>query len=161
MLYGYSPCKDKADFEYKFRPIMSLKAKIAHIKKVSKGQYIGYNKNYCTKRDSIIATIPLGYADGYSYLLSNKGKVIVKSQYANIVGNICMDSFMIDVTDINDVNLYDDVILIGSHEDKKIDAYDISKLINTTPYEIICMVSKRVPRIYLKNNELIQVRNYV
>ncbi len=161
ILYGYYPSievnKDKIDI----KPVMELKTNVVHIKEVPKGSYIGYGRKYKTKKKSLIATLPVGYADGYTRMLFNKGKVIVKEEYAPVAGKICMDQCMIDVTHINDVKVGDEVVLIGRKNDKKIDADDIAEWIGTINYEVLCMISKRVPRIYYKNGEVIKVRNYI
>ena len=140
---------------------MSLKTNIVHIKEVERGTSISYNRTFVTERKSKIATLPVGYADGYSRALSNKGKVIINGKIANIVGRVCMDQCMVDVTDIEDVKVGDDVVLMGEDSGLKIDAEDMAKLLDTISYEITCMISKRVPRVYIKDNKVIKIRNYV
>ena len=152
-LYGYG-----VDKQIKFKPIMSLKAKIVHIKKANKGDFIGYGKTYKVNKESIIATINVGYGYGYPRYLSNKGKVIVNGHYANIVGNVCMDHFMIDITHINSVKLFDDVILIGKMNEKIIDANDISVMGNTISYEVLCGIRRKVSRVYISNEKVISIR---
>ena len=122
--------------------------------------YISYGRTFKTERESMIATLPIGYADGYSRLLSGKAKVIINGKLAKIVGRICMDQCMIDVTDIGEVKIGDEVILIGQDGDLNIDADYIAKLMGTINYEVICMIKHRVPRVYIKDGEIIKVRNY-
>lgn len=161
ILYGYYPsnevCKEKVDL----KPVMTLKTNIVHIKNVEEGQYISYGRKYKTDSNQVIATLPVGYADGYTRLLFNKGKVIVNGKFAPIIGRICMDQCMIDVTEIDNAKVGDEVILMGSYENLKFTADDIAELIGTINYEVTCMISKRVPRVYIKDNRVVKIRNYV
>ena len=119
------------------------------MKRVLAGAYISYGRTFVAKRESIIATLPVGYADGYSRALSNKGSVIVKGKKAPIAGRVCMDMTMIDVTDIDGVDVNDEVVLIGKQGRETIAADDIAMLTNTISYEVLCCVGKRVPRVYI------------
>ena len=161
ILYGYYPSNEVNKNIINLKPVMSLKTNIVHIKEVERGTSISYNRTFVTERKSKIATLPVGYADGYSRALSNKGKVIINGKIANIVGRVCMDQCMVDVTDIEDVKVGDDVVLMGEDSGLKIDAEDMAKLLDTISYEITCMISKRVPRVYIKDNKVIKIRNYV
>lgn len=161
ILYGYYPSNEVNKNAIRLKPVMSLKTNIVHIKEVERGTSISYNRTFVTERKSKIATLPVGYADGYSRALSNKGKVIINGKIANIVGRVCMDQCMVDVTDIEDVKVGDDVVLMGEDSGLKIDAEDMAKLLDTISYEITCMISKRVPRVYIKDNKVIKIRNYV
>lgn len=147
MLYGLYP-SDETDRSYELRPAMSLITQISYVKKVKKGTSIGYSRTYIAPRDMVVATIPVGYADGYSRRMSNMGRVIINNEYAPIVGNVCMDQFMVDVTDIN-ATIGDKVILIGKEGDKEISCDEIAQIVDTINYEIVCDVSKRVPRKYV------------
>jgi alanine racemase len=132
--------------------VFSLKARITFIKKVPADMNISYCGTFKTLRDSIIATIPVGYADGYSRLLSNKAIVLVKGKAAPVVGNITMDQFMVDITDIvkdDVVSVGDEVILIGQYNGQKISAEDIARMMGTINYEVVCMCKDRVPRIFI------------
>ncbi len=149
LLYGYDQNSRKKHTQ--FKPVMNLKAQIVHIKKIHKGESIGYGRTYISDSEKIIATINLGYGDGFPRYLSNKGRVILKGEYANIVGNICMDQFMIDITHIKDVKIFDEVIIIGSQDSLNISPYDIAELGNTICYEVLCGIRERVPRIYIHN----------
>jgi len=147
-LYGLLPSEDVSSITLK--PVLSWEARIDFIKEVPAGSNISYGATYVTKSTSKIATIPLGYADGYSRLLSNKGFVLINGQRASIVGRVCMDQFMVDITDISDVNVGDEVVLIGKQMNEKITATDIANLLGTINYEVLCNISKRVPRKYMK-----------
>jgi alanine racemase len=140
---------------------MSLKSNIVHIKTLQAGESVSYGRKFKTERESVIATLPVGYADGYTRFLFQKGKVILKGKFAPIIGRICMDQCMIDITDIDGVNIGDEVILIGEDENNKFTADTIADLIGTINYEVLCMISKRVPRVYVKGGKIIKVRNYV
>lgn len=129
-----------------FKQILSWKTKIVFIKRVKKGSYVSYNKTYKTTRNTRIATLPVGYGDGYMRSLSNKGFVIVNGKKARIIGNITMDMMMIDVTDIN-CKVGDDVILT---DNKNLPVYLLSKISNNIPYEHTTLITKRVPRVYVK-----------
>lgn len=161
ILYGYYPSKEVLKENLDLKTVLSLKACISHIKKLPSGEYISYGRKYKTDKESIIATLPIGYADGYTRLLFNKAKVIINGTVAPIVGNICMDQCMVDVTNVKDVKLGDEVILLGEDGDLKINADTIADSLGTINYEILCMISKRVPRVYIKDSKVINVRNYV
>jgi alanine racemase len=143
---------DAVDAILNLKPVFSLKARITFIKKVPADMNISYCGTFKTLRDSIIATIPVGYADGYSRLLSNKAIVLVKGKAAPVVGNITMDQFMVDITDIvkdDVVSVGDEVILIGQYNEQKISAEDIARMMGTINYEVVCMCKDRVPRIFI------------
>ena len=118
------------------------------LKTVPKGEDIGYGRTFTTKCDSTIATIPIGYNDGYYRALSNKGEVIVRSRLAPVVGRVSMDWVTIDVTDVPSVEIGDQVTVLGSGGVSRVTAEDIARKINTISYEVTCGISQRVPRIY-------------
>lgn len=161
ILYGMYPSKYINKEILDLKPAMELKTQISYIKEVVKGTPISYGRTYYTHDISKIATVPIGYADGYSRLLSNKGRVLVKGEYAPIIGKICMDQFMIDVTHIKDINIGDDIILVGTQGNKTVTAEEIAELIGTINYEIVCMISKRIPRVYIKNNAVLKTISYI
>ena len=161
ILYGYYPSNEVKKENLSIKPSLTLKAKIAHVKELESGMYISYNRTFKTSRKSKIATIPIGYADGYIRTLKHDAKVIVNGQLAPIVGNICMDQFMIDVTDIDDVKSGDEVILLGESNGIKFNADDLAKCMDSINYEVLCLLKKRVPRAYIKNGEIIHVKNNV
>ena len=161
ILYGYYPSDEVKKDNLSIKPALTLKAKIAHVKELDSGMYISYNRTFKTSRKSKIATIPIGYADGYIRTLKHEAKVIVNGQLAPIVGNICMDQFMIDVTDIDDVKTGDEVILLGESNGIKFNADDLAKCMDSINYEVLCLLKKRVPRAYIKNGKIIHVKNNV
>ncbi len=162
ILYGYYPSQEVAMEKVKVKPVMSIKANIVHVKTLGKGEYISYGRTFITERESVIATLPIGYADGFTRLLFEKAKVIVGGKLAPVVGRICMDQCMIDITDIQGVKVGDEVILIGEDEyNNVITADDIANKLGTISYEVVCAVSKRVPRVYKKQGKIIKIRNYV
>lgn len=161
ILYGYYPSNDVKKNNLKLKPALTLKSNVVHVKTLPKGEYISYGRKFVTERESVIATLPIGYADGYTRLLSHKAKVIINGQLAPIVGNICMDQCMVDITDVSNVKVGNEVILIGEEGNSKFNADDIAELIGTINYEVICMIGKRIPRVYKLNGEIINTRNYV
>lgn len=161
ILYGYYPSDEVKKEKLSIKPALTLKTKIAHIKELKKDMYISYGRTFKTERDSIIATLPIGYADGYSRLLSGKAKVIINGKFANVVGRICMDQCMVDVTDIGEVKVGDEVILLGEENELRFNADDMAELIGTINYDVLCMIKHRVPRVYKKNNKIIGVKNYL
>lgn len=162
ILYGYYPSNEVLKEKLNLKPVMTLKSNIVHIKTLPKDKYISYGRKFKTEKESVIATLPVGYADGYTRLLFGKAKVIVNGKFAPVVGNICMDQCMIDVTDIEGVKIGNEVILLGEDDHgNKFNADDIAESLGTINYEVICAVSKRVPRVYIKNGKVVKVRNYV
>lgn len=148
-LYGYYPDKKKTpkkvkrDFE--IFPVMTLKSKVSFIKSLDKDQSISYGRKYYTKSDTKIASIPIGYGDGYSRLLTNKSKVLINGKFYPTVGTVCMDWIMIDIGNKSDVKINDEVILFG----KDYPAEKLSEITGTIPYEITCNISSRVQRVYV------------
>lgn len=131
------------------KSVMSVSTRIAHLKTVPKGETLGYSRTFQTKKDSLIATIPIGYEDGFPRVLSNNGRVIVNSHYAPVVGRVSMDWTIIDVTHIPDVKLDDKVVIIGKQENLQISAEELAKKSGTISYEITCGINRRVPKIYV------------
>jgi alanine racemase len=148
ILYGHktAPWLGKDDG---FKPVMSLKAKIIHLKTINKGQSVGYGRSFIACGPTKVATIPLGYADGLRRSLSNTWNVIVGGVKAKIIGKICMDQTMIDVTGVENVQLGDEVIVMGGSQNEEISAGEMADALNTISYELLCGIAKRVPRVYL------------
>lgn len=161
ILYGMYPSDEVKKEKLDIKPVMSLKTQISYIKEEPCGVSIGYGRTFFTKRNSKVATVPVGYADGYSRALSNKGRVLVRGKYAPIVGRICMDQFMIDITDIPEASIGDEVVLIGEQGGNMVSAEEIAKLIDTINYEVVCMIGKRIPRVYIKNNTILKKISYL
>ena len=147
LLYGVYP-KESFRKEFKIKPVMNLKTKIVHLKDTPPGRSISYGRTYITQKDTKIATIPIGYADGYGRILSNKAEALVKGQYVKIVGMVTMDQTLLDVGHVKDVNIGDEVVLIGSQGTSEILIEKIAKLAGTIPYEILSAITDRVPRVY-------------
>jgi alanine racemase len=132
------------------RPVMSVYSRIMLLKQVEKGEKLGYGGTYETTRESLIATLPIGYDDGYPRALSNRGQVIVRGKFAPVVGRVSMDLTLVDVTDVGGVSLNDQVTLLGNEGRLAVTAEDIAELAGTISYEIACGISNRVPRVYLR-----------
>ena len=133
-------------------PVMSLHSRIVLLKNVPQGEYLGYGCTFRTRRDSLIATIPIGYDDGYRRALSNNARVIVRGKFAPVVGRVSMDLTLVDVTDVPNVSLDDHVTLLGQDGESSITAEGLGELAGTISYEITCGISNRVPRIYKNEN---------
>ncbi len=147
MLYGAYPsprCQERIDL----KPVLTLKTVIHFLKSVPPGSRISYGGTFVTQRESLIATLPIGYADGYSTLLSNRGEVLIRGKRAPVVGRVCMDLITVDVTDIPGVEKGDEVVLIGNQGKERITAEEIAGIIGSIPYEVFCLIGKRVPRVY-------------
>lgn len=144
-LYGYSP---DAKISEKLKPILTLKSYISHIKKLKSGEAISYGGKFVTKKDSLIATIPIGYADGFRRSPQNWQEVLVQGKRCAIVGTICMDQTMIDVSEINGLQVGDEVVLIGKQGDAKITADEIAQKCGTISYEILSGLALRITRVY-------------
>jgi alanine racemase len=149
MLYGYPPSKSLAH-PVDLRPVMALKTSILHLKRVPAGTTISYGCTFTTQRESLIATLPVGYADGIPRALSNRGEVLVRSRRAPVVGRVCMDMMMADLTGHDGVQVGDEVILMGRQGRETITADDIAHQAGTIAYEILCGIGHRVERVYLK-----------
>jgi len=147
MLYGIYPSPAMAA-DISLKPVLEWKTKILQLKKVPAGASISYGETFIAKRESNIATLPIGYADGYPRLLSNRGEVLVGGQRASVAGRVCMDLTMVDVTDIRNVKQGDEVVLLGRQGDAEISADQIAAWANTISYEILTSISARVPRIH-------------
>ena len=158
LLYGYYPSSYVNKEKISLKPALTLKTQVAYVKEMDKDMYIGYGRTFKTERKSIIATLPVGYSDGYSRLLSGKVKVIINGKLAPVVGRICMNQCMIDVTDAGKVNIGDEVILIGEQGNLNVDANYIANIMGTINYEVICMIKESIPRVFIKNGEVINVR---
>lgn len=158
-LYGLRPSKEMKLSEFPLKQAMHFKTKIIQLKRHLSGETISYGCTYKTENVTDIATIPIGYADGFSRLLSNKGYVLIHNKPVPIAGRICMDQSMINVSLISKVAVGDEVIVFGGNEDSFISIDDVADLMGTINYEVVCLVGKRVPRVYLKNNQFYAINN--
>ena len=147
MLYGAYP-SEHVTKSIELKPVIGFKTRVTYVKYLEEGESVGYSRTYFVKRKTLVATLPVGYADGYSRGLSNKGRVIVNGQFAPVIGRVCMDQMMIDITDIDGVNVGDEVVLMGTQKEKTISADEIASLRDTITWEVFCNIGKRVPRIY-------------
>lgn len=152
MLYGIYPAPETAN-EAQLKPVLSWKTRILQLKRVPKGLGISYGRTFVTSRESLIATLPVGYADGYHRLLSNQGAVLVRGHRAPVVGNVCMDLTMVDVTDIPGVQQGEEVVLLGAQGGETVSADEMARWAKTISYEILTSISSRVPRIYNDSGE--------
>ncbi len=147
LIYGYFP--SLTTFEsIKIEPAMTFKTQVLYIKKLGRGESVSYGRIFISDKDTEIATMPVGYADGYNRLLSNKGEVLINGKKFPVVGRVCMDLIMVDLGLDHDVKIGDDVILFGKQNTEEITVRSICEKCNTIPYEVTCWVSGRVPRIY-------------
>jgi alanine racemase len=147
MLYGYHtlpPSVPTPDL----RPVLSLRTSIAQLRTLPAGRTVSYNGTFTTKRSTRIAVLPVGYADGLNRRLSNRGMVLVQGRRAPIVGLVCMDMVMVDVTDIAEAQVGDEVVLIGRQGQDQITADDIAEWAGTISYEVLCSIGPRIPRLY-------------
>lgn len=135
-----------------FEPVLTFKSRVVFIKDHPAGAPLGYGGSFFTRRPSRIATLPVGYADGLSRGLSNRGEVIIRGGYARIVGNVSMDLTLVDVTDIPGVSVGDEAILLGQYDGCSLTASDVARRLGTIPYEVLCALGKRVPRIYVNGD---------
>lgn len=158
ILYGYHPSDEVDKSKLPLKPVMTLKSHISYIKEVEKGTGVSYGKAYITDKKTKIATIPIGYADGYVRCLSHKAKIETGGVLCDVIGRICMDQCMIDVTNVNNISIGDEVIIFGSGQ---ILADDIARLMDTISYEVLCLVSKRIPRIYKEKGREAITLNYL
>jgi alanine racemase len=147
MLYGYPPGLGMQE-RHPVRPVMSLVSRIAFIKHVEPGMSISYGRRYVAQSSTRIATVPIGYADGYPRLLTNRASAIIKAKRYPVVGTVCMDHIMVDIGADEIAHEGDPVILIGKEGTESITAWDIAQTIGTIPYEVTCLVTRRVPRLY-------------
>ena len=130
------------------RQAMTLKTKIACLKELPPGRTVSYGRTFTTSRPTLVATLPIGYADGYNRLLSNRGPALVRSQRVHVIGRVCMDQTMLDVTDVPGVLVGDEVVLYGTQGNETISIREIARILNTITYEVACSVSRRVARVY-------------
>ena len=147
MLYGVYPSPEMAA-RISLKPVLSWKTRILQLKKVPSNTSISYGQTFITKRDSLIATLPIGYADGYPRLLSNRGQALVGGKRAPVAGRVCMDLTMLDVTDIGKIHQGDEVVLLGTQENETISADEMAAWANTISYEILTSIGARIPRIH-------------
>jgi len=150
IVYGLYPSDQVDHGIIELRPAMSLKTRVAYVKKVPAGFKVSYGCTYTTNAPTVIATLPLGYADGYPRLLSSRGEALLQGQRAPVVGRVCMDQLMVDVGHIPGVKVGDEAVLFGCQGDREITTDEVASKLGTINYEVVCMVSYRVPRVYIR-----------
>lgn len=158
-MYGYYPSDEVDQAKVNLKPAMSLHSKVSMVKQLPVDVGISYGKTYVTKEKEWIATIPIGYADGILRALSNKGEVLINQKRVPIVGRVCMDQLMVRVDE--SVNVGDEVIFFGTQGEATLPIEEVAALLHTISYEVACCVGRRVPRVYKRNNQVIQVVNYL
>lgn len=161
ILYGLAPSNEVLLKKIDLRQVMSLKVRITHVKEIEAGQSVSYGRKFIASKKSKIASLPIGYADGYTRMLSGKAEALVKGKRVPVVGRICMDQCMIDITGIEDVKVGDEVVLFGRQGKDMIHIDELAEKLGTINYEIVCMISKRVPRVYIKGGKIVDILNYI
>ena len=160
ILYGLAP-SGKLKGQLELKPAMEIKSVIAHIKEIEPGTTVSYGRTFTADKKLKIATVPIGYADGYIRNLAESAYMIVCGKKAKVIGRICMDQCMIDVTDIKNVRVGDTVIVVGKSVKYEISMDDVASWTGTINYEVACLVGKRVPRVYIKNKEVTAVKGLI
>lgn len=150
LMYGCYPSDEVDKNKLELIPVMTIKAKAAAIKTIVTGETVSYGRRFTAKKETKILTLPLGYADGFSRLLSGKMEVLVRGKRVPAVGTICMDQFMVDVSDIEDIQIGEEIVIIGRQNGQAILVDELAKKMGTINYEILCGISERIPRIYIK-----------
>jgi alanine racemase len=158
--YGLYPSNEVNKENVDLTPAYSLRSRVTYVKEVPFGVGISYNSTYMTNKNTKVATIPVGYADGYARSLSSKGRVLINGQSAPIIGRVCMDQFMVDVTDIDSVKEGDIVTLVGRDGEEYISVEEIAALAGSFNYEFVYDIGKRVPRVYYRNNKKVGTFDY-
>lgn len=159
--YGLYPSEEVEISTADLIPAMSLTSKVTHVKMVPAGSGIGYGWTYITEKETKVATIPVGYADGYKRALSNQGRVLIHGTSVPIIGRVCMDQFMVDVTGLSDVKVGDTVTLFGKDGDAQIPVEEIANMSESFNYEFVCGMTRRIPRIYTLNGACAGVLDYL
>ena len=159
--YGLYPSADVAPELLPLEPALRWTSRVTHVKTLEAGREISYGGTYVTTKPTVVATVPVGYADGYRRALSGKFYVLICGKRAPILGRICMDQMMVDVTDIPDVTVGDKVVLIGKDGDETITMEAIADAADTFNYEFVCGISRRVPRIYKRDGQVIHEVHYL
>jgi len=158
-IYGLYPSETTKNIG--LLPAMQLKSVVAQIKEIDIGNTISYGRKFTADRKMKIATIPIGYADGFSRILTHKAKMIAGDKICSVVGSICMDQCMLDISNVKNINVGDEVIIIGCKNGNNITAEQVAQQMGTINYEVMCVIGKRVPRVYLHNGHIVEVLNYL
>jgi alanine racemase len=159
-IYGCYPSR-QVERSLPLRPVLSLKGRVARLSSLAPGESVSYGRTWRAPRPSLIGLVMCGYADGLPRALSNRGSVLVRGRRAPIVGRVCMDMCMVDLSDIPDVAVDDEVVIIGRQGEEEISADEVAELCDTTSYEILCGISARVPRLYLRQGRIVSKQTLV
>ncbi len=159
-IYGLSPSNEVKKDKVKLEPIMTWKSKVSAVRTVEKDTPISYGGMYVTEKSLTIAVVPIGYADGYPRSLSNKGWVLIRGNKAKILGRVCMDQFMVDITEIDGVEVEDEVVLVGNQGTEEVTVEKLSEISQRFNYEFVCEINKRMPRVYIEGKKIIDQIDY-
>jgi len=159
--YGMYPSEDVPMEKLPLRPALQWLSRVTHVKTLPAGREISYGGTYVTTRETVVATVPVGYADGYRRSLSGRFYVLIRGKRAPILGRVCMDQLMVDVTDIPGVALNDRVTLVGRNGNEEITMEQMAEALDTINYEIVCGISRRVPRVYSRAGKTVHSVHYL
>mgnify|MGYP004870405617 FL=1 len=159
ILYGLNPSHEVVD--PKMKPVMELKSVVSMVKRIPPNTSVSYGRRFISDHEMMVATVPVGYADGFSRSLSNRAEFLVRGKRARVIGTVCMDQLMLDVTGIPDVQMGDEVTIFGRDGDAYISADELAQMASTINYEIVCAVGHRVPRVYYRGGKVVEVVNYL
>lgn len=159
-VYGMYPSDEVDKTKLKLTPAMEIKSYVSFVKTLEAGVEIGYGGTYITTKQTTVATIPVGYADGYSRALSNRGRVLIKGKSFPIIGRICMDQFMVDISELPEIKQGDEVTLVGRDGDEYISIEEVADMSYSFNYEFVCDIGKRIPRVYYRHGKVIETKDY-
>jgi len=160
VIYGIYPSQT-VNRHVDVEPVMTFKARVAHLNRIRAGESVSYGRTFTARREMTVAVVSVGYGDGYPRALSNKGEVLIAGKRFKIVGLVCMDLTMVDVTDDEGIHMGDEVVLIGKSGKEEITASDVAELSNTISYDVTCSVGPRVPRVFIKRGIPVEVKSLV
>ena len=158
-IYGMYPSKEVNHNTVSLQPVLALKSKVAHVKRAKQGKGVSYGNTYIATGKEWVATIPIGYADGFSRQLSSKGHALINGVRVSIIGRVCMDQLMLDVTKAMPVNVGDEVVFYGKQCNEEIAVEEVADMLGTINYEITCMLNRRIPRVYKENDKIVSIVN--
>ncbi len=159
MNYGYFP-SEEVRRPFPLKPAMSVRAQIVNIKHIKRGDSVGYGRRFIAEKDETIAVLPMGYADGYSRKLSRTGEALIRGRRVPIIGGLCMDAFFLKITEFPDIREGDTATLMGFDGGEEISPHDIAALTGSVSYEVISNFGKRMPRVYIRDNQILKIKNY-
>ena len=158
-IYGMYPSNEVNHKTVALQPILTLKSKVAHVKRAKQGRGVSYGNTYVATGEEWVATIPIGYADGFSRQLSSKGYALINGVRVPIIGRVCMDQLMLDVTKAMPVHVGEEVVLYGKQGNEEIAIEEVADILGTINYEVTCMLDRRIPRVYKENDKIVGVKN--